>query len=80
MSRRIDLPAWAEDIIEGRARAAGITFEEALMASLGLGSTDPLAQTAGWAVTRGEATRAVARRVSYSRSSVESAATRYRRL
>jgi len=75
----IELPAWVQDIIEARAQASGLTFDEALVASLDVKALDPLAETLGWAVERGDATKVVARRSHYSRSSVESAATRYRR-
>lgn len=72
-----DLPAWANDIIEARARAMGVDRDEALLMSLDLKPTDPLAQSAGWAVHAGSPVRSVARRMHYSRSSIEQAARRF---
>lgn len=74
-----DIPSWMRDIIAERAKAAGVTFNEALVASLDVRAHDFVAETAGWAVEHGVRVRAVARRVHYSPSSVESAAHRFRR-
>lgn len=74
-----ELPVWAHDIIEARAKAAGMTYDEALLASLDVRAHDPLAETLGWAAERGVHPRTVARRSHYSRSTVEAAATRYKR-
>lgn len=79
MLEPVDLPAWVHDIIQTRANAAGISFDDALLASLDVRVTDPHAESLGWAVDRGESAKAVARRTHYSRSTVEDAATRYRR-
>lgn len=75
----IELPAWVLDIIQTRAQATGMSFDEALVASLDVKALDPLAETLGWAVVHGGGVRHVAKRTSYSRSTVEAAATRYRR-
>ncbi len=75
----IELPSWAHDIIEARAQATGMSYDEALLASLDLKALDPQAETLGWAMERGERARDVARRTHYAKSTVESAATRYRR-
>lgn len=78
-TRRVTgLPKWAREVIEARARALGTDFEEALLASLDLGAIDPLAQSAGWAASRGEPTRVIARRMNYSKSAIDQAARRYR--
>lgn len=80
MIRRVDLPVWIEDMIHARAVALNVSFDEALLASLCVSVTDPLAQTAGWAVERGERPAVVARRLHYSRRTVADATYRYRRL
>ncbi|QBI98137.1 hypothetical protein SEA_FIREMAN_54 [Microbacterium phage Fireman] len=81
MSRPLipDLPTWMADAIEARATATGMSFEEALLASIDVKVVDPLAETLGWAVNRGIPAKVVARRTHYSRSTVEAAATRYKR-
>ncbi|QGJ89464.1 helix-turn-helix DNA binding domain protein [Microbacterium phage Smarties] len=74
-----DLPTWIMDAIEARADATGMSFEEALLASIDVKVVDPLAETLGWAVARGVPAKVVARRSHYSLSTVEAAATRYKR-
>lgn len=74
-----ELPAWVVDIIEARAQATGMTYDEALLASLDMRALDPQSETLGWAVSQGERARDVARRTHYAKSTVENAATRYRR-
>lgn len=78
MLEPVDLPAWVHDIIQTRADAAGMSFDDALVASLDVRVTDPHAEALGWAVARGESAKAVARRTHYARSTVEDAARRYR--
>lgn len=75
----VHLPSWMSDVIRVRAQALGVDFDEALVASLDISSTDLLVESAGWAVaTRAEPAGRVARRVSYSKRAVENAARRYR--
>ncbi|QGJ88908.1 helix-turn-helix DNA binding domain protein [Microbacterium phage Teamocil] len=74
-----ELPAWAVDIIEARAQATGMSYDEALLASLDMRALDPQAESLGWAVAHGERAKDVARRTHYARSTVEAATTRYRR-
>lgn len=74
-----DLPVWIADAIEARAAATSMSFDEALLASIDVKVVDPLAETLGWAVARGVPAKVVARRSNYSRSTVEAAATRYKR-
>ncbi|WBF79200.1 helix-turn-helix DNA binding domain protein [Microbacterium phage Jefe] len=74
-----DLPAWVVDIIEARAQATGMSYDEALLASLNVQALDPLAQTLGWAAERGIPHKVIARRTHYSRRTVEDAASRYKR-
>ena len=78
MHRIVDLPAWLTDIIAARATAAGMDFDEALVASLQISALDPLAESIGWAVEHGERPKIVAKRTAYSMSSVAQAASRYR--
>lgn len=79
MERLIDLPAWMDEVIALRAEALACSYEEALEASLHLHAADPLAQSLGWAIERGQPTGDVARRTHYSRSTVTEAARRFRR-
>ncbi|QGJ95274.1 hypothetical protein QDA11_gp54 [Microbacterium phage Jayden] len=74
-----DLPVWAHDIIEARAQASGMSYDEALLASLDVRALDPQAEALGWAAERGIPHKAIARRTHYSRRTVEDAASRYRR-
>uniref|UniRef100_A0AAU7J7I4 Helix-turn-helix DNA binding domain protein n=2 Tax=unclassified bacterial viruses TaxID=12333 RepID=A0AAU7J7I4_9VIRU len=75
----VDLPEWMDDVIRSRAKAMGVSYEQALVSSLDIGSTDLLAESAGWAVDHiGERVAVVARRMAYSRSSIDQAVRRYR--
>lgn len=75
----VDIPAWAHDIIEARAQATGMSFDEALFASLNVRALDPQAETLGWAAERGIPHKVIARRTHYSRRTVEDAASRFKR-
>lgn len=78
MLRMIDLPAWQMSLIEDRAKALDVSFDEALTASLNLRATDPMAQTAGWAVIEmAQTPRRVARRLRYAQATIRSAARRW---
>lgn len=75
----IDLPAWVHDIIQARATAAGMGFEEALIASLDIRAADAQAESMGWAASRGISRKVIARRTHYSVRTVDNAVSRWRR-
>jgi hypothetical protein len=79
MYEPIDLPVWIVDILQSRATAAGMTFDEAVVASLDIRATDQQAETLGWAASRGVPYKTIARRSRYSVSTVTHAAARFRR-
>lgn len=79
MLLRTDLPVWAIDLIQARADALGVPFEDALLLSLDIKLHDPNAQSVGWAVVEHrERARMVAARMNYTPGTVQEAARRYR--
>lgn len=79
VERLVSIPAWVDDVVKARAKALDISYDEALSASLDIRVSDPMAQSAGWAVEHGQTARVVARRLSYSMTTVRDAAHRYQR-
>lgn len=78
MQRVVEIPSWMHDVLTARSQASGMSFDEVLAASLDMTASDLQAEVLGWAVAHGSSVKNVARRMAYSRSSVEKAAVRYR--
>jgi hypothetical protein len=74
----VAVPTWAVEVILARARAAEVSFDEALLMSLDISTPDLAAETCGWARALDVPVPVIAERLHYSRSTVEGAVTRYR--